>query len=355
MRRKLKRVSPAGYSGCYYLLTDWRDADEAGFDLLLTDGRQAWKCQVNRDNLHQMACDVDRDLFDYCAETRQALASSPTDDSDDFDFEIKPSGHRVQLTWKKSIAGDDVKFKLGSLLLVACPDSGDVVCRMLDFEVDQTSHLHGTINDLENENDRLKQQAEDVLQRLEKCVNEKDSLEQDLFGKFKILINSKKSRIRQLKQQVDDAREEASQASALAAKHAEAAAAASSASGAGGDEVDGETALMREDSASSSSWGSSASRSLPRKHSVVASTQLLEDEEEDLTTKPPAKRRRRRESGTATRQANIPLPPSMSTQPTSRPGSSLRSRRTMATIDAEAVDAAGGDDGNQLDEILNDM
>ena len=50
MRKKLKRISPAGYVGCYYLLTEWRDSDEAGFDLLVSDGRQAWQCQGEIDS-----------------------------------------------------------------------------------------------------------------------------------------------------------------------------------------------------------------------------------------------------------------------------------------------------------------
>ena len=33
------------------------------------------------------------------------------------------------------------QFKLGSLQLVACPNSGEVVCRMLDFSVENVADL----------------------------------------------------------------------------------------------------------------------------------------------------------------------------------------------------------------------
>ena len=52
---------------------------------------------VHRDSLHQMACEVDRDLHGYCAETRHALSLPSNDDSDDFDFEVKSSGPRLQV------------------------------------------------------------------------------------------------------------------------------------------------------------------------------------------------------------------------------------------------------------------
>lgn len=74
---------------------------------------------VSRNNLHQMACEVDRDLYEYCAETRRALTMSAADESDEFDFDMKSSGPRLQvcLFGHALILPGDARFEACTVLV----------------------------------------------------------------------------------------------------------------------------------------------------------------------------------------------------------------------------------------------
>ena len=58
------------------------------------------------------------------------------------------------------------------------------------------------IDDLRKENTRLASERQGALSRLEKYGNLQKDIEKDLFGKFIVVLNEKKAKIRRLMEQL---------------------------------------------------------------------------------------------------------------------------------------------------------
>ena len=103
---------------------------------------------------------------------------------------------------KKYILTDNVKFLLGSVTLSPHHDEG--AATLLDFAVSSLQEM----GDLQKENTRLASEHQGALSRLEKCTNLQEDIEKDLFGKFKVILNEKKAKIRQLMERLSTVSEQ---------------------------------------------------------------------------------------------------------------------------------------------------
>ena len=92
-----------------------------------------------------------------------------------------------------------LQFRLGSVTLE--PRASDSYQLVLEHAVSTTHALREKIELLQEENHRLLNERQAALSRLEKCVNIKEEVEGELFGKFKVVLNEKKAKIRQLMEQ----------------------------------------------------------------------------------------------------------------------------------------------------------
>ena len=114
----------------------------------------------------------------------------------------KGGGSQMELTWKKHILTNNVKFLLGSVTLNICREQGAI--GLLDFAVSALEQNQQDIEDLQKENLRLASERQGALSRLEKCANLQEDIEKDLFGKFKVVLNEKKAKIRRLMEQLSN-------------------------------------------------------------------------------------------------------------------------------------------------------
>ena len=121
----------------------------------------------------------------------------------------KGGGGQMELTWKKHILTNNVKFLLGSVTLNICREQGAI--GLLDFAVSALEQNQQDIGDLQKENHRLASERQGALTRLEKCANLQEDIEKDLFGKFKVVLNEKKAKIRRLMEQLSNVSTQLSQ------------------------------------------------------------------------------------------------------------------------------------------------
>lgn len=111
----------------------------------------------------------------------------------------------IELTWKKHILSDNIKFLLGSVTLSLCKDQD--ATSLLNFAASALEVNQQEIGDLQK-NNRLSSERQGALAHLEKWVNIKDEIEKDLFGKFKVVLNEKKAKIHRLIEQLSSVSEQ---------------------------------------------------------------------------------------------------------------------------------------------------
>ncbi|XP_070565467.1 DNA repair protein XRCC4-like isoform X2 [Ptychodera flava] len=189
----------------YFLLTTLHEEGEDGFTMALTDGSQAWTGEISIDELESLASDIKMDASEYINQTCKALTREKTGQTT-FQYQVKKyKGESIEFSWKKVMDTDRIKFQLGSVVLEKASDTTETVKEIFDFSIEKMGSLHGKISTLEADNARLSAERGKALKRLEKCVELKENMEKDLYGKFQVLVNDKKAKIRQLKEEASRA------------------------------------------------------------------------------------------------------------------------------------------------------
>ncbi|NXJ05830.1 XRCC4 protein, partial [Odontophorus gujanensis] len=100
-------------------------------------------------------------------------------------------------------------FRLGSLKLRKVSRPADVVKELIGYCLDCLGGLQVKNEHLQKENERLFCDLSDVEKRLEKCVEAKEELEADLYNRFVLVLNEKKTKIRTLQKLLNEAKESA--------------------------------------------------------------------------------------------------------------------------------------------------
>lgn len=331
----------------YYLLTTLFEGGKNGFDLTVCNGKQIWRESVDSWTIKTMAKAADMSVTEFAAQTSRALTGQLSG-QDNFIYQAKPHGTNVQFSWKKQI-GDGIKFQLGSLTMSKVDDSVAVMTNIFDLAVNQMTQLKQEISSLRSDNARLSSERKDALKLLDKCVTAKEEMEKDLFEKFAAVLNDKKAKIRQLKELVNEAAEQAVGEPEQGSKDLDANSSQSKVKSAPvasrrPDDTDDETddeKMTQEDSPVTDSVKAARKR---EPTSTVFSPSLL-PEEETVEIKPTAKRRRRREPKSKESPAAklvLPKVPSVKKTPSSSSGESItssRSRSRRGTSDKSPPDA----------------
>ncbi|MEJ1275541.1 hypothetical protein NN561_006438 [Cricetulus griseus] len=96
------------------------------------------------------------------------------------------------------------KFRLGSFNLDKVPNSTEVIRELICYCLDTIAEKQAKNEHLQKENDRLLRDWNDVQGRFEKCVIAKEALEADLYQRFILVLNEKKTKIRSLHKLLDE-------------------------------------------------------------------------------------------------------------------------------------------------------
>ncbi|NXG44227.1 XRCC4 protein, partial [Psilopogon haemacephalus] len=103
-------------------------------------------------------------------------------------------------------------FRLGSLKLQKVSSTAEVIKELISYCLDCLGRLQAKNEHLQKENGRLLSEWSDMEKRLEKCVEAKEELEADLYGRFVLVLNEKKAKIRNLQKLLNEAKESAAEA-----------------------------------------------------------------------------------------------------------------------------------------------
>ncbi len=197
--QSLFKVEPEGDFAVLFLLVSERPDL---YYLEVTDGLDTWTGSYPHSNVKKIAQDAKMAESNVALETKQALTGKQGSQSEyhytaaKSQLGVKNCG--IDFTWKKQLAlNDDIKFTLGSVFLEPCSDK-QLQTRLLNFSVTHMSRLQQTILDLKKDKQQLATDRAGVLKRLEECVNIKEEIEGELYGKFKLVLNEKKAKIRRL-------------------------------------------------------------------------------------------------------------------------------------------------------------
>ncbi len=190
-RSKVAKLQVEGDLEALFVSTEYDDRDLL---VTLTDCERAWNGCLTHTQLSDLASKANLERAEYVKMTLNALNGS-TDTPCVCAVSLR--GAALKLSWKKLLK-DGVRFELGSMTLSRQEAVKEVQCSLLDFLVERVNDLQNEMGQLKDANVRLDREHRSALSRLEANVQLKESIENDLFGKFRLILNSKKAKIRHL-------------------------------------------------------------------------------------------------------------------------------------------------------------
>ncbi|XP_051028566.1 DNA repair protein XRCC4 [Acomys russatus] len=194
MERKVSRICLASEPDVtYFLQVSWERAVGSGFVITLTDGHSAWTAPVSESDISQEADDMAMEKEKYVDELRRALVSGP-EAADTYKFVF--SKESCHFSIEKELK--DVSFRLGSFNLHKVTKPTEVIRELICYCLDSIAEKEAKNEHLQRENERLLRDWTDVQGRFEKCVTAKEALEADLYQRFILVLNEKKTKIRSL-------------------------------------------------------------------------------------------------------------------------------------------------------------
>lgn len=203
MERKISRIYLASKpSVIHFLQVSWEKTLGSGFVITLTDGQSAWIGTVSESEIGREADDMAMEKEKYVEELRKALVSGAGPmDSYQFDF----SEEHCCFFCEKNLK--DVSFRLGSFNLEKVANPAEVIREIICYCLDSIAENKAKNEHLQEAHERLLRDWNDVQERFEKCVSAKEGLEIDLYKRFILVLNEKKSKIRSLHKLLNEVQE----------------------------------------------------------------------------------------------------------------------------------------------------
>lgn len=299
-----------GEGSSLYVLTEFENST---FTITASNGSKTWAGKVSNKEVKTMASRVEMPEGSFLDEMLKALTRENVGNLN-FAYAVRVAPNDcLELTFKRHLVADNIRFQLGTVKLQPQPIERAHSC-LLRYAVDTIASLKEQIAESDREKARLVSERQVALDQLERCVTLKEDVETELFGKFKEILNTKKSKIRALSEELTKVSERSHKAS----NEPEAEVVTCSHDDRTSGDEDAQTPSPKPKPSSSTSCLASGSSSGP-----APSSSLLDDDADRGNTSPPVKRKRRVEQKRPPpgKQPSIPKPP-----PTTRPAEASKSR-----------------------------
>ncbi|XP_075036556.1 DNA repair protein XRCC4 isoform X2 [Mixophyes fleayi] len=203
MEKKVRKISLASDPGAtYFLQIGWEEELDQGFTVTLCNGHTAWIGEVSGKDVSREAMDMEMERPKYVEELKKALITV-AQPANKYSFDLVKDGEDPEMycfTYEKKLK--DASFKLGSLRLKNAPNPGEIIKELINYCLNCTTELHSRNEHLLKENERLRRDWNYIHDKLEKFVNSKEELEQDLYTRFTCVLNEKKAKIRSLNEKL---------------------------------------------------------------------------------------------------------------------------------------------------------
>ena len=188
----LSRITIDDYEKPFYIYTDF-DGDLLSVKICNTNGN-AWQGTLTLQQLKTLADLRNITISMFVQETLEAFSCKSTDH---LSFSVKSTDDAgsLELGWKK--LSDGIKFQLGTISLIEAP-SQSVHRFFLDQSLDCIAEMKQQVEKLEKTCTELTSQKQEALNSLRNYSVTKETIENELYGKFKLILNEKKAKIRVL-------------------------------------------------------------------------------------------------------------------------------------------------------------
>ncbi|XP_056394920.1 DNA repair protein XRCC4 isoform X3 [Hyla sarda] len=214
MERKVRKITIVSKpEATYFLQIEWKQDLGNGFNVTLCDGQNAWTSEVSKEDLSKEAADMEMEHSKYIEELKKALITVQQTGSK-YSFDLVKDEENPEMycfTYEKTLK--DVSFKLGSLRLTNASDPAEIIKEFINYCLNCATELHSRNEYLLKENERLRQDWDDMHKQLEKFVKSKEDLERDLYTRFTLVLNEKKAKIRSLNQKLSQTEKKVSEKS----------------------------------------------------------------------------------------------------------------------------------------------
>ncbi|KAK8936870.1 DNA repair protein XRCC4 [Platanthera zijinensis] len=166
------------------------------FRLSITDGLQAWICEASDAEVKQRAEQWDQPVSEYIALAERYLGFQQPDS--EYGFEDAGKGH-MRLSWTFEKQGTKLEWRWKCQ---PSPDSKQNIVEILDFLMDANIRLSEEVVRKTQSFEKLKVEAERCLLQSQTFCNEKSEFESAAYAKFIAVLNSKKAKLRELRDEM---------------------------------------------------------------------------------------------------------------------------------------------------------
>lgn len=173
----------------------WTNFSDSSLSIKVSDGVHTWEGTLNGLQLKELAELRKMSLTPFLDETLKALTYSNTEEATYVYSARSCQAGGLEFIWKKLC--DGVKFQLGSIYLT--PAGAQAINQfLLNHSLDCVHDLGQEIKELEEKCEKLTSERQRALGDLRSCSTKLDTIENELYGKFKLILNEKKAKIRKL-------------------------------------------------------------------------------------------------------------------------------------------------------------
>lgn len=163
------------------------------FHLSITDGQTAWHCHPSEDEVKQRATQWDLPLSEYLQLSERYLGLQQP--ASTYAFDDAGDGHK-RLSWTFEKEGMTLLWRWKC---TQSPDSKKSNVEILDFLMGSNINLSDKVVGDNELFEKMKVEAEKCLIQSERIANERVEFESEIYAKFLGVLNSKKSKLRELR------------------------------------------------------------------------------------------------------------------------------------------------------------
>lgn len=162
-----------------------------------------WKGELGEADIISSAAELSQDLAEY---TKVAIQVFSGAECRDLEIDVMDCENDTkELNWKK-ITSTNVKYSIGSVTLQKSNSSE--VNNILRYATDTITELKNELKQSHLARSKIEAENTTLFNRMEDFSKIKIELEGELFAKFVLILNEKKSRIRELKNELENLKSE---------------------------------------------------------------------------------------------------------------------------------------------------
>ncbi|XVE81765.1 hypothetical protein DITRI_Ditri15bG0092100 [Diplodiscus trichospermus] len=170
------------------------------FDLSVTDGLRAWFCNATEEEVKERAAQWDQPVTEYIELAERYLGFQQPGSVYQF---VDAGDDCKRLSWTFEKEGTTLEWRWK---LQPSPDSRKITVGILDFLMDANIRLSEEVVRKTQSFEKLKVEAEKCLEQSERFTNEKIEFESEIYAKFLGVLNSKKAKLREFRDQLSKQR-----------------------------------------------------------------------------------------------------------------------------------------------------